>query len=279
MNLKKNKLRDDYIDISKIIISVWEKKFLIFIVTLIFMVAGYSFAKNQTKKFRYELIIEKLKHEDLVGIFPIMMSKESKLDLISIFNERLATYALSTNDMKEFIKKNQIDSNQANINTVVNINEKIIQLVIVSSVELTTNFLNNYISYIKKNCISLLNRNIKYHVQAEIDLQVYNLQIAKKIELEEPILLKNLSQDSITIFNGSGPLYLQGTKVIAQSINLLEEFKKKIDQQTLDLDLLYYINNESAFTDYSTNLVIFISFTLGLFLSVFFIFFRMINFR
>jgi len=44
MNLKNKKLRDDYIDLSKIIISLWEKKFLIFIVTLIFMVAGLIIA-------------------------------------------------------------------------------------------------------------------------------------------------------------------------------------------------------------------------------------------
>jgi len=296
MNLKNKKLRDDYIDLSKIIISLWEKKFLIFIVTLIFMVAGYSFVKNQPQNFSYELTIEDVKIDDLSQIFPWFVDENTKRQLTENFNETLIANFLSTEKMKEFEKNYQKDSNQVNINInqIDNIKKSITRtksqkiskpleyyrIQLVSPIKLPTDFLKSYINYLKKESTAKLKNNLYYYIQIEIDKHVYHLQIAKKIDLEDPIFLKrSIPQGNSIVINDNTYLYYQGTKVLTQFINQLEELKIKINQNKLDLNLIINIKSKGKVYNQSIGMVIFISFVLGLFLSIFFIFFRMIIFR
>ena len=57
MDPKNQVILDDEIDLKKIIISLWKEKFLILIITLIFVVVGYFYGILKPKVYQTNFIL------------------------------------------------------------------------------------------------------------------------------------------------------------------------------------------------------------------------------
>ena len=136
-------------------------------------------------------------------------------------------------------------------------------------------FLNDYIVFIQKNNLKDLKNELKYFTEiAIIDLE-NSLQIAKSINLIDPVLHSRSPSQILTYES-----FFRGTKVLTQQINYLKILKEKIEFEEFNYNPFLEKPSKVPFVDQmpispSINPVTyaFYSFSLVFFISIIIIFF------
>ena len=134
-------------------------------------------------------------------------------------------------------------------------------------------FLNNYIIFVKQQTTDMFKKQVEINIINEIKIHQHHLEIAKKIDLHNPILISIVEGRSVV--SEPDALFYKGTKVLTQKIislnKLLNETKNfKLDYEfileqasapILDSNPLYFFMSiASAFGLLFSIIIVFIKF-------------------
>ena len=127
-------------------------------------------------------------------------------------------------------------------------------------------FINSYIFFIKEKTISEFNLKIKILIKNLLEDLGANLEIAKIINLNDPIL-KSSSQ-GYQVVNEPDLLFYRGTKVLAQQKKNLEEFLLEMDSKNFDYNPILEKASNAKNIKNSSIVYTLIGFFTGIILSV-----------
>jgi hypothetical protein len=289
--MKKNNpyITDDEIDFSDLIRTLWREKILILSISIICGLLGYLYSSSKPETFKTEI---KLKNppsqlfEPYIKLFANnnnnitgQFISDFKLSLLSLDN--LVIFVEESRDLdtfKKYLKSRNISARQYFDKKLGEAKEKNIIipntyfLVFEKKILDGNIFLNNYVEYVKKKNIIEFKKNLKSIIENRINITEDALQIAKLINLENPILKSLDSQ--IQVVNEPEALFYKGYKVLSQNIIIDEKLLQKLENDQfnynpiLDKGTMLKINTISSYSFFLIGLFI------GFFLSCIIIFFK-----
>ena len=134
-------------------------------------------------------------------------------------------------------------------------------------------FIKNYLQFIKNITVIEFKKNLKLSIENQINTYEQDLEIAKIIQLENPII-KSTTNFNLVI-NAPDSLYYKGTKVLSQKIVYLKKTLLKLEKDQFNYNLvLETISRPSSDILENQLAVMFFGFLFGLFLSIIIIFIR-----
>ena len=292
MNPNKQTIPDDDIDLREIILTLWKEKYLILIITLVFTAAGYIYGTLQPKVYQTTITLRNApvlmfkKYESFLSAFS---SQQQQITVSSSYNQNLKLNLISLDNLVNFVEQNKkIDEFKSylktnNIKTSAYFRGKFQQVAdkkkltdqytLNFSIQLPgTEFLNDYIIFTKQVSVDEFKKQLKKIILNEIEIYDQNLKIAKKINLENPIL-KSFAEGN-SVVNEPQALFYKGSKVLSQQKFYLEKKLKEIDNYTFNYNpILEQASNPTLATKSPSNFMV-TAFALGLFFSFIVIFIR-----
>ena len=294
--MKKNNpyITDDEIDLSELIRILWREKILILSISIICGLLGYLYASFKPEEFLTEI---KLKNPPSQLFEPYdhvfnnnnnnknknnnaeQFISDFKLKILSLDN--LETFVEESRDLdifKKYLKSKNLYTKQyfasklgeAKLKNIIIPNTYF--LVFEKKLLDGNIFLNNYVEYVKNKNISEFKKNLKLTIQNRINNTADALEIAKLINLENPIL--NSMGEQSQVVNEPEALFYKGAKVLAQSIVIDKKLLQKLENDQfnynpiLDKGITLEINTISSYAFVAIGLFI------GFFLSCIIIFFK-----
>lgn len=279
---KKNKIKDDEIDVGKIVLILWNEKIKIILITLIVALIGWINANRQSDSFLFSLEIQASQNSEFIKFIPlnqiirnsiISRQNNSKLKNLYEINNKFIfdkfinefmdfeelILILRNNDKIKAIIAESSRENQEQIladiaKSIVTINpkkkdddtNKVILNFNWDTVDGFREILDSTLQLVLLNMKKSLISDIKNYARS---IETYNLNILEPIELK----LK-LAREKQVVLDSSRLLYLKEQREIAKSLEiefnqldyltlLLSEKKKEITSSSLNLDeTIYYIS-------------------------------------
>jgi LPS O-antigen subunit length determinant protein (WzzB/FepE family) len=299
--MKKNNtyLADDEIDLADLIKSLWREKILILSISIICGLAGYLYASFQPQEFKTEIQLKNPPTQifEPYNLFNINLSisnnnnknnnnnnniveqfiSDFKLNLLSLDNvQKFIEESREFDNFKGYLKSRNISANEYFVNKIGEVKEKNIIIPNKYFINHTKEFdgaifLNKYVEFIKKKTIDQLKNNLKLTLLNIINNHQEALEIAKKIQLENPII-KTTSQQQVV--NEPDALFYKGTKVISENLNYLNKRLIKLENDKFDFNIILQKSITSYKNSMSLSLYFIIGLILGLFLSLVIIFLK-----
>ena len=134
-------------------------------------------------------------------------------------------------------------------------------------------FIKNYLQFIKNITVIEFKKNLKLSIENQINIYEQDLEIAKIIQLENPII-KSTTNFNLVI-NEPEPLYYKGTKVLSQQIVYLKKTLLKLEKDQFNYNFVLEIISRPSSEILENQLAVtFFGFLFGLFLSIIIIFIR-----
>jgi len=263
--MKKNNpyITDDEIDLGHLVRTLWREKILILSISIICGLLGYLFASfNKTEELKAVIKLKNPPPQLFEPYNDVFTNKnfiftnnnynnnnhniaeqfisDFKLNLLSLDNlEIFVEESRDLDTFKKYLKSRNISANQYFANKLGESKEK--NIIIPNTYFLFFEkkildgniFLNNYLEFIKKKNIIELKKNLKLIIETRINYTQDALEIAKLINLENPIL-KSLDRQNLVV-NEPEALFYKGTKVLSQSIFIDKKLLSKLEN-----DQFYY---------------------------------------
>ena len=287
--MKKNNsyIADDEIDLADLIKSLWKEKILVLSITIICGLLGYFYGLSKIQELRTEIVLK----DPPIQIFDSYNSfsyndnnivqqfvSDFKLNLLSLDNlENFIEESREFDNFKGYLKSRNISAKQY-ISDLKFAEVKEKNLVIPNKYFLNhskeldgTIFLNKYVEFIKKKTIVELKNNLKLTLLDAINHHEEASEIAKKIELEYPIIQK-LEQGQV-VAEPDG-LFYKGTKVLSENINHLKQRLKKLENDQFDYNIILQKPITFPNNPKNSSLHFALGLMLGLFLSLGIIYFK-----
>ena len=284
--MKKNNtyLADDEIDLANIIKSLWKEKILILSISIICGLLGYFYALLKPQELRTEITLKNPptqifepynlfnNNNNIAGQF----ISDFKLNILSLDNvQNFIEESREFDNFKEYLKSRNISANMYFANKFGEAKEKNIiipnKYFINHSKELDgAIFFNKYVEFIKKKTIVEFKNNLKLTLLNIINNHQEALEIAKKIQLENPIIKTTSQQQAV---NEPEALFYKGTKVLSENLNYLNKRLIKLENDQFNYNIIL----QKALTlKNPINLPLYfaLGLMLGLFLSLVIIFFK-----
>ena len=284
MKINKSLIKADDIDLLELLRKIYKEKVLLISVSLLFMVIGYVYGLLQPKIYKTTVLLREapsylfLNHrhgKDFDKEFKDF-DKEFKVTLSS--SEYLTRFIQQNNKTNEF----KLNHKNKNIEIKKNLKEKVeiklsqekdgsFQYTVTYPEYLAIDqFLNDFISFAKEETEVLFKKQTERLINNEIRKYKDNLEIAKKINLENPSQYYSYPYDS----NDVSMLFSRGVKVLTYQIAGLNQILS--ESKTLKLDYNPILNKELSPTLISKSPLVLgaIFFVSGLFLSLMLIFIR-----
>lgn len=290
--MKKNNtyLVKDEIDLRDLIKKLWKEKILILSISIICSLLSYYYAFLKPQEFKTQIILKDPPPQIFESYNSFILNNkdksifeqfiyEYKLNLLSLDNlQSFLEESREFDNFKGYLKSRNISAKKYFFNTISEVNEKntIIpnKYLLNHSKELDgAIFLDNYVEFIRKKTIFDLKNNLKLVLQNSINENMDALEIAKKIQLENPITKTN--QYSV-VTNEKKELFYNGTKVLSENILNLNKKIVKLENDNFDYNIILQKSitvpyNQINFLSYFA-----IGLISGLFLSLGIIFLRSI---
>jgi LPS O-antigen subunit length determinant protein (WzzB/FepE family) len=134
-------------------------------------------------------------------------------------------------------------------------------------------FISNYLQFIKSIAVIEFKKNLKLSIENQINIYEQNLEIAKIIQLENPII-KSTTNFNLVI-NEPDPFYYKGTKVLSQKIVYLKKTLLKLEKDQFNHDFILEIISRPSSDILDNQLAVMLfGFLFGLFFSIIIIFLR-----
>ena len=253
--MKKNNtyLADDEIDLGNIIKSLWKEKILILSVSIICGLVGYFYASLKAKEFKTEITLKNPptqifepynlfnnnNNNNIAGQF----ISDFKLNLLSLDNvQNFIEESREFDNFKGYLKSRNISVEQHFIDYKFSeVKEK--NIIIPNKYSLNHSkeldgviFLNKYVEFIKKKTIVEFKNNFKSTLLNTINNHQEALEIAKKIQLENPIIKTTTSQQQVV--NEPEALFYKGTKVISENLNYLNKRLIKLENDQFNYNVI-----------------------------------------
>jgi len=128
-------------------------------------------------------------------------------------------------------------------------------------------FISNYLQFIKSIAVIEFKKNLKLSIENQINIYEQDLEIAKIIQLENPII-KSTTNFNLVI-NEPDSFYYKGTKVLSQKIVYLKKTLLKLEKDQFNHDFILEIISRPSSDILDNQLVVmFFGFLFGLFISI-----------
>jgi LPS O-antigen subunit length determinant protein (WzzB/FepE family) len=293
MNPNNSFIKDDKIDFVEIILTLWKKKFLILVTCFIFAVVGYIYGALQPNVYQATITLRDAPLSAF-GSYTYSSPKQFQDSVVLGFNQEFKLNLLSHYSLTEFVEQNKkldkvksyLTENNTPLKKYFNDNIRLKEVKKIGVLNQYTftysdselfsaqEFLNDYVSYIKKITETEIKKQIKNSLLNEIDNLKKNLEIAKKIDLQNPSL-KLMSEDK-PADNDTNELFHKGIKVLSKKIIYLEKELNQINKFNIDNNLILDKSFSSQKISNSPILIMIIAFIFGIFLSIVIIYLKLI---
>ena len=283
MNTKHQRFADDEIDLRKVILILWKEKFIILIITLIFTVTGYIYNTLQPKDYQITVTLRNAPVALFEKYRPYIQQEEQlqrqqqqQISIATNFNEEFKLNLMSHDNLSNFVEQNKkLDEFKSyKLQPMTdNKNSKPNQYSFTLSKPLPAEkFLIDYIFYIKQITVNSFKKQLKLTIENELEIYKQNLEIAKKIDLENPIL-KSFAEGN-SVVNEPSALFYKGSKVLSQQIVYQEKLLDGIETFVFEYNPILESPTKPSLVSKSVTGIIYNAFALGLSLSLIFIFLR-----
>jgi len=261
--MKKNNsyLADDEIDLADLIKLLWKEKILILSIIIICGLLGYFYGLSKRQELRAEITLKNPPKQifEPYNLFNNNNNKnnnnnnnnnniveqfvfELKLNLLSLDNlENFIEESGEFDNFKGYLKSRNISAKQY-ISDLKFAEVKEKNLVIPNKYFLNHSkeldgaiLLNKYVEFIKKKTIVELKNNLKLTLLNTINNHHEALEIAKKIQLENPIIKTTTQQQVIT---EPEALFYKGTKVISENLHYLNKQLIKLENDQFNYNII-----------------------------------------
>ena len=293
--MKKNNpyITDDEIDLGDLLRTLWREKVLILSISIICGLLGYLYASFKPEEFTTEIKLNNPPPQ-LFGSYTHIFTKNNnnnnnnniaeqftsdfKLNLLSLDNlEIFVEESRDLDTFKKYLKSRNISTKQYFVNKLGEKKEKniiipnIYFLVLDKKILDGNIFINNYIEFIKKKTTIQLKKNLKLTIENRINNTQDALEIAKLINLENPIL-KSQGQNTV-IYEPEASFY-KGTKVLSQMIIIDKKLLQKLQNDQFNYELISNIGLPLKINTINSYFSFLIGLFIGFFLSCIIIFFK-----
>ena len=283
--MKKNNsyLADDEIDLGDIVKSLWKEKILILSISIICGLAGYLFGSFQPQYFKTEI---KLKNPSTQLFETYSNSIVDNNQIAAQFISDYKLKFLSLDNVESFLEESQGFDNfkrylKLKNTTVKNyfkdklggVEEKNTYFLVFEKILDGDMFLNNYAEYIKKINITETKKNLKLKIENKIYSYEQALEIAKLINLENPIL-KSQGDKQILFLSEPPSLFYMGSKALTQSIIHLKQLTKKLENDQFNYNLILSKSSPPELKVSRTKLYFVLGLISGLLLSLVIVFLK-----
>jgi LPS O-antigen subunit length determinant protein (WzzB/FepE family) len=295
--MKKNNtyLADDEIDLVELIKSLWKEKILILSISIICALFGYLFASFYLQKFKTEI---KLKNPptQLFETYSFLINNNNnnnnnnkiveqfisdfKLNFLSLDNvESFVEESRDLDNFKRYLKSKNITVKKYFKDRLGEAKEK--NIIILNKYILVFEkkyldgdiFFTNYAEYIKKKTITESKKNIKLMIENKIYSYEQDLENAKLINLENPILIKSLNVQTQAFYEPEASFY-KGSKVLTQNIIHLKKLLQKLENDEFNYNAISDKASSPELYNLSASLIFLLGLISGFFLSLVIIFFK-----
>jgi hypothetical protein len=283
--MKRNSLltQDDEIDLLELIRKLWKEKILIISVSLLFMIIGHVYGTLQPKKYKQKILLR----EAPSYLFEVRphFSKQS-LSFAKDFNNEFKTILSSFEFLDRFVEQNnKIDEFKINLASknidikkyfkgeleiIINRekNNEFVYSLTYGEYSPGDQFLNDLILFAKQETETVFKKQLTFIIIDEINKYKENLEIAKKINLENQSAVNYSSQDS--------SLYNRGTKVLTYQIANLNQMLDEAKLLKLDYNPILEKASSDILIKNSSSRFAATTFLLGFFFSIMIIFIRVL---
>jgi len=304
--MKKNNpnIADDEIDLGDLLRTLWREKILILSISIICGLLGYLYASFKPEEFKTEIklknpsaqLFEPYTHifnnnnnnndnnnnNNIAGKF----TSDFKLNFLSLDNlEIFVNESQDLDDFKKYLKSRNISAKvyfanrlgEENFSTKLEKEKNIIMpttlfLLFETKILDGSIFFNNYLEYVKKINIIEFKKNLKIAIENRINNTENALDIAKLINLENPIL--NSSDGTSRVFIEPEALFYKGTKVLSQSIIIDQKLLQRLENDEFNYNPVLHKGITTKINTNSSYFYFLIGLFFGLFLSCLIIFFK-----
>jgi LPS O-antigen subunit length determinant protein (WzzB/FepE family) len=290
--MKKNNpyITDNEIDLGALIRALWKEKILILSISIICGLLGYLYASFKPEEFKAEIKIKNPPlqlFEDYTHLFLKDGNKineqfisDFKLNFLSLDNvESFVEESRDLDDFRRYLKSQNISVKEYFREKLVEAKEK--NIIIPNTYALFLKkkkldgdiFLNNYVEFIKKKTFFEFKKKLKLLIEHRIKTYEDALEIAKLINLENPLFQKFQTLDMQAIQQTDALMY-RGIRVLSRDIDNNIKLLKKIENEqfnynaVLDKGIMFKINTKPMYFYFSIGLFI------GFFLSCIIIYFK-----
>jgi LPS O-antigen subunit length determinant protein (WzzB/FepE family) len=310
--MKKNNsyLADDEIDLGALVRTLWREKILILSISVICGLLGYLYASFKPEEFKADITLKNPPFqlfENYSGLIEINSNNNNnnnnnnnknnnnnnnnnnnitgeqfisnfKLKLLSLDNlESFVEESRNLDNFKAYLKSKNITVKKYFKDKLGE--EKVKNIVIPNKYFLVflkgldgDIFLNNYVEFTKKKNITEFKKNLKITIENRIAFNEQAFEIAKLINLENPIL-KSLDNQT-QVVNEPEALFYKGTKVLGQNIIFLKRLLQKLENDQFNYNPILDKASLSVFQNKSISLFFVFGLILGFLLSLVIIFLR-----
>jgi LPS O-antigen subunit length determinant protein (WzzB/FepE family) len=302
--MKKNNpyITDDEIDLGDLVRTLWREKILILSISIICGLLGYLYASFKSEEFKVEIRLKNPPFqlfENYSALIEINSNNNNnkinsnnnnnnilegqfifdfKLKLLSLDNlESFVEESRNLDNFKAYLKSKNSTVNKYFKDKLGEVKEKNIIipnkyfLVFLKGLDGDI-FLNNYVEFTKKKNITEFKKNLKITIENRIAFNEQAFEIAKLINLENPII-KSLDNQT-QVVNEPEDLFYKGTKVLAQNIIYLKRLLQKLENDQFDYNPILDKASLSVFQNISPPLFFVFGLILGFLLSLVIIFLR-----
>lgn len=292
MKKKSIYLVDDEIDLRDLIKKLSKDKILILSISIICGLLGYFYALIKPQELRSEIILKNpptqifepynllnINLNNNINNIAEQFISDFKLNLLSLDNvQNFIEESREFDNFKGYLKSRNISVKQYFIDgRFAEVKEK--NIIIPNKYFLNHSkeldgaiFLNKYVEFIKKKTIFELKNNLKISLINNINIQQQALEIAKKIQLENPII-SSVNQQQV-VYEPEA-LFYKGAKVLSENLIYLNKVMIKLEDDQFNhnniLQKGFTLKNVTILPLYFV-----VGLILGLFLSLGFIFFKSI---
>ena len=290
-------IQDDEIDLGEIIKRLWNEKILILSISLFFMVIGYVYGALQPKIYKTEITIREAPSSLFEAYRPFFSTQQQQQQqqqqqgIAREFNDNLKLNLLSLDTLVQFVEETNTINDFKNHLKEKNISiEKYFQPKLgtrkfepvidkKNKYSLTysqplpgPSFLNDYVIFAQQRAMTMIKQQLTQNIINEINIHEHHLEIAKKIDLDNPILQSK--QEGRSVVNEPDALFYKGTKFLIQRITYLNKLLNESKNLTLDYNPILEQAVSGSLITVPPKIYSVIALLLGLFFSLMIVFIR-----
>ena len=296
--MKKNNLyiTDNEIDLRDLIKKLWKEKTLILSISIIFGLAGYFYTLLKPQEFKAEILLKNppaqifepynllrgnhtntSANTNTNNVLVEQFISDFKLNFLSLDNlQSFIEESREFDNFKRYLKSENISTQEYFANNIGEAKDRNITIAnkyfLNYSKELDGPlFLNKYAEFAKKKTIVDFKNVLKLSLLNIINEHQEALEIAKKIDLENPIIKTTNQQQLLLALNEPEALFYKGTKVLSENLIYLKKRLIKLENDQFNYNI---ISQKTIVKKLSSKNIVFYSILFGILFSIIIIIFQ-----
>ena len=287
MNVKKSSVNEDEIDLIEIILAIWDAKYLIVTLSLLFAIFGYVigflYEKSQPNVYQIKLntreapsaLFVKYETYNIQDYNRLFKQNFLSLDNLAMFSEQYDNIV----ELKSYLKEKNIDFQNFFKNKLKLVDDKKSTTQYSNTYILTyyvkfipKEFLYDYVYYIKQIVDNIILEQSLAYIEERINILNFNLEIAKNLKIEKPLQITITERSYNNNFRVPNNMFFLGSKALSAKLLNLEQLLEETKDLKSDYNPIIDIT-ESQLPKNKKNFIP-IGLLIGIFLSLIIIFIK-----